>query len=231
MATFRPSPGPRTKSGHPRGRQPQEAVESRASPGRRDEPALGHPEDVPVNGASSRRRSHVHSGRRAELARDREHAEHRHRGGTAVAAGPDISDQSLGELVATATRDLSLLVHKEIELAKTELSAEIKRAGIGAGFLGGAGFTGVFALLFLSVTAALGIAAGADIPVWSGFLIVGAAYGMLAGSLAALGLGKVTRVGPPQRTIRTVKDDITWAKHPTVAPDPELDDLRASHGS
>jgi hypothetical protein len=46
---------------------------------------------------------------------------------------------------------------------------------------------------------------------------------------ALLGLGQVVRVGPPRRTIRTVKDDLEWAKHPTHAPDPELEDLRASH--
>ena len=146
----------------------------------------------------------------------------------AVSTGVD-QDQSLGELVASATRDLSLLVHKEVELAKAEISAEVKRAGIGAGFLGGAGFTGFFTLTFLSVALALGISAAADIGEWAGFLIVGAAYGLLAGLLALLGLSKVTKVKPPQRTIRTVKDDITWAKHPTVAPDPVLDDLRATH--
>jgi Putative Actinobacterial Holin-X, holin superfamily III len=138
-------------------------------------------------------------------------------------------EQSLGELVATATRDLSLLIHKEVELAKAEISAEVKRAGIGGAFLGGAGFVGLFALTFLSVAAALGIAAAADIGDWAGFLIVAAAYGMLAGLLGLLGLRKVTKVKPPQRTIRTVKDDIAWAKHPTVAPDRELDELRASH--
>jgi hypothetical protein len=140
-------------------------------------------------------------------------------------------EQSLGELVATATRDLSLLVHQEMELAKTEISTELKRAGIGAGLLGGAGFIGYFALLLLSVAAALGIADGFDLPAWAGFLIVGGLYGAGAGLFAVLGLGKVVKVGPPQRTIRTVKDDLEWAKHPTVAPQPELDDLRASHRS
>src|SRR3954447_15336625 len=124
----------------------------------------------------------------------------------------DTEGQSLGELVAVATRDLSLLIHKEIELAKTEISAELKRAGIGAGLLGGAGFIGFFAMLLLSIAAALGIAAGFDIPVGSGFLIVGGVYGGGAGLFAVLGLGKVVKLGPPQRTIRTVKDDIAWAK-------------------
>jgi hypothetical protein len=138
-------------------------------------------------------------------------------------------DQSLGELVATATRDLSLLIHKEVELAKTEIAAELKKAGIGAGLLGGAGFIGFFALLLLCVAAALGLADGTGIPTWAGFLCVGGAFAGAAGLVALLGLGSLVRVGPPQRTIRTVKDDLTWAKHPTVAPEPELEELRATH--
>ena len=142
---------------------------------------------------------------------------------------PDIDEQSLGELVATATRDLSLLVHKEVELAKTEIAAEVKRAGIGAGFLGGAGFVGLFAFTFLAVAAALGISEGADLPLWVGFVCIGGLFGAMAGLLALLGVGKFVKVKGPQRTIRTVKDDIAWAKHPTLAPDPELEELRASH--
>jgi hypothetical protein len=142
---------------------------------------------------------------------------------------PDIDGQSLGELVATATRDLSLLVHKEVELAKTEIAEEVKRAGIGAGLLGGAGFIGLFALVFLSVAGALGISEGADLPFWAGFVCIGGGYAGLAGILAMAGVGKVVKVKGPARTIRTVKDDIAWAKHPTVAPDRELEELRATH--
>jgi hypothetical protein len=138
-------------------------------------------------------------------------------------------EPTLGELVAAATRDLSLLVHKEVELAKTEIAAEVKRAGIGAGFLGGAGFVGMFAFVFLSVAAALAIAEGADLPLWAGFVCIGGGFGGLAGLLATAGLGKVVKLRGPQRTIRTVRDDITWAKHPTIAPDPDLEDLRATH--
>ncbi|HEU5033574.1 MAG TPA: phage holin family protein [Mycobacteriales bacterium] len=138
-------------------------------------------------------------------------------------------DQSLGELVAAATRDLSLLVHKEVELAKTEITTELKRAGLGAGLLGGAGFVGFFALLLLSVAAAMGIAT--VIPVWGGFLCIGGLYALGAGLFALLGLGAVVKVRPPHRTIRTVKDDLEWAKHPTVAPEPQLEELRARHSS
>jgi hypothetical protein len=144
--------------------------------------------------------------------------------------GTPVDDQSLGELVATATRDLSELIHKEVELAKTEITAEAKRAGIGAGFLGGAGFFGWFALVLLSFAGAFGIADGGDIPVWAGFVCMGALYGIVAGLLVALGLGKLVKIGPPARTIRTVKDDVAWAKHPTkTPPSAELEELRASH--
>lgn len=150
---------------------------------------------------------------------------------TTAPQGTPIGEQSLGELVATATRDISLLVHKEMELAKAEISADLKRAGMGAGFLGGAGFVGVFVLIFGSVAAALGISEGLNWPWFAGFLVITGLYAGLAGLLALLGVGKVTKVGPPKRTIQTVKDDLEWAKHPTTAPDRRLAELKASHGA
>ncbi len=129
--------------------------------------------------------------------------------------GPAISDKSLGELVATATKDLSSLIHQEVALAKAEIKKEVVAAGKGAGLFGGAGVTGLFALVFLSVALAFGIAGLFDISVGWGFLVVGLLYGIGAGILAVLGKGQIGKVGPPERTIETVKDDIEWAKHPT----------------
>lgn len=144
--------------------------------------------------------------------------------------GTPVAEQSLGELVATATRDLSMLVRKEVELAKTEIQNEVKRAGIGAGLLGGSGFFGLFALVMLSAAGALAISEGADLDFWVGFLCMGALYGGLAGLLGLAGLMRMVKIRPPERTIRTVKDDIAWVKHPTVAPaDSQLEELRATH--
>jgi hypothetical protein len=148
---------------------------------------------------------------------------------TRPASAPSVDEQSLGELVSTATRDLSVLVRKEVELAKVEITDEVKRAGVGAGFLGGAGAVGLLAVIFLSFAAAFGISEGAGLPFWAGFICIGGLYGMLAGGLALMGLGALVRLKPPQRTIRTVKDDIEWAKHPTVSPNRQLEELKASH--
>ena len=42
-------------------------------------------------------------------------------------------------------------------------------------------------------------------------------------ALALFGIGRLKRVGPPKRAIQTVKDDVAWIKHPTVAPTTKLD--------
>ena len=126
-------------------------------------------------------------------------------------------DPSLGQLVASATADLSSLLRQELALAKLELKSEVKSAGLGVGMLGGAGFTGLFALVFLSIAAAYGIS-WLGIGLGWGFLVVGLLYLVVAAVLALLGKKNLQKVGPPERTIASVKDDVAWAKHPTRTP-------------
>ncbi len=129
----------------------------------------------------------------------------------------DLSDKSLGELVSTATRELSALVRNEVQLAKVEIKQEVTAAGKGAGLLGGAGFLGVLALVFLSVSAAYGIS-WLGVPLGCAFFTVGALYAIAAAVLALTGKKNLQKVGPPEKTIETVKDDIAWAKNPTQSP-------------
>ena len=129
-------------------------------------------------------------------------------------AASGASEKSLGELVATATKDLSLLVSQEVALAKAELKKEVAHAGKGAGMLGGAGFLGLFALIFLSIALAYAIS-WFGIGLGWGFFIVGMLYLVVAAVLALLGKKQLGKVGPPEKTIATVKDDVAWAKHPT----------------
>jgi putative superfamily III holin-X len=126
-------------------------------------------------------------------------------------------EASLGELVSTATRDLSLLMRQEIELAKAEARQAAISAGLGAALLGLAGGLALFGTIALTIGFAeslnsLGITRG-----WA-FLIVAGIYLVLAGLLALFGASRLKRVRPPERTLQTVKDDVAWIKHPTVAP-------------
>ncbi len=122
-------------------------------------------------------------------------------------------DKTLGELVATATSDLSLLMRQEVELAKLELKRDAVQAGKGAGAFGAAGVAALLGLVFLSI--GLAYALGELVPLGLGFTIVGVLYVVVAGAAALFGKKSVSKVGPPEKTIETVKDDIAWAKHPT----------------
>jgi hypothetical protein len=133
--------------------------------------------------------------------------------GTAGAPATPGEDASLGELFGRLGQDLSLLVRQEVELAKAEITQEVTKAGKGAGFLGGSGITGLFALLLLSFAAAWGLAAA--IPTGVAFLIIGLLYAAAAGFLFLRGRSELRRVHPvPEQTVATVKEDVQWAKHP-----------------
>jgi len=131
--------------------------------------------------------------------------------------GTPVEDQSLGELFATMSRDMSLLVRQEIDLAKSEIAEAAKRAGAGAGLLGGAGTTALWGLFLLCFAAGFGVAAGANIPIWAGFLIVGGAFLILAGALGFMGVTSLKKISPPERSVRSVKADLAMAKHPRHA--------------
>jgi len=68
-----------------------------------------------------------------------------------------LGERSLGELVATLSRDVALLVHQEIELIKADLVATALKLAVGAtGFV--IALVGLlFAVPVLSIAAALGI--------------------------------------------------------------------------
>src|SRR5687768_12109120 len=95
------------------------------------------------------------------------------------------TDRSAGELARDLTEQTRTLIRQEVELAKVELSAKGKRAGLGAGMFGGAGLLGVFA--FAALTAAAVLALAEAVAPWLAALIVAAVYDALAGALALSG--------------------------------------------
>lgn len=123
------------------------------------------------------------------------------------------TERSLGELIAEATGELSTLMRKEIELAKAELKADMSALGKGVGALGGAGFTGYLCVLFLSLAAMFGL--DAVLPMWAAALVVGGVYLVLAAALGLLGKKAVGRMPGVPRTVKTIKEDVEWARHPS----------------
>jgi uncharacterized membrane protein YqjE len=120
-------------------------------------------------------------------------------------------DRSLGEIVGDISHDLTTLVKQELELARTELKEEAGKAGKGVGLLGGAGASGLLALIFLS--GALAYLLDSWIPREAAFLAVGLLWAV-AGAVLALSGRKAIRHMNPQlpETQQTLKEDVAWAR-------------------
>ncbi|MFD9333658.1 phage holin family protein [Streptomyces sp. NPDC060028] len=136
---------------------------------------------------------------------------------SAVDQGAQGAERTLGQLVASATAEMSALVHDEIALAKVEIKQDVKRAGIGSGAAIVAGALLLFSLPVLSFAAAYGIHNLGLGLAWS-LLIVGGAFWLLAGLVGLLAVAKFKKVKPPTKTIESVKQ--TAALVGTVKPHP-----------
>jgi len=115
------------------------------------------------------------------------------------------ANSSLGELLAEVTRDLSTLMRQEIALARAELTASAKKAGKGAGFLGGAGYAGHLTVLFLSIAAWWGLGYALDNNAWSA-VIVAIVWGIIAAILFVVGRKKLKEVQGAPQTVDTIKE-------------------------
>jgi uncharacterized membrane protein YqjE len=122
------------------------------------------------------------------------------------------NDASVGELVSRVATDLSTLVRQELALAKAEVKQEAAQAGKAAGMFGIGAFAGVMTLVFLSIAALFGLVA-AGLSTWLSALIIGVLWAVIGGVFALLGAREIKAINPPERTIKTVKEDVEWVKH------------------
>jgi uncharacterized membrane protein YqjE len=119
--------------------------------------------------------------------------------------------RSVPEILEDIATNLTQIVQAEVRLAKTELKEGAARAA-GPGAAVGAGvvltFYGLGFLLLAAVYALSMVMAG-----WLATLIVGGVLMVAAGILVGVGGTKLKRVNlTPDKTIRTLEDDLQWAK-------------------
>ena len=117
-------------------------------------------------------------------------------------------DASIGTLVKNASTHVSTLLRSELELAKTEITEQVKKAATGSGFF-------VAALVFLMMSffpfvfmwaKLISMWFGTKTWDWMGFLIVFVVLVALAVLCGLLGYRKVKKIRKPQRTIDSVSD-------------------------
>ncbi|PCG87984.1 transporter [Streptomyces sp. WZ.A104] len=132
------------------------------------------------------------------------------------------ADRSIGQLVASATAEMSALVHDEIALAKAEVRQDVKRGAIGSVAFVVAGVLALFSIPVLSFAAAYGIHNLGLGLAWS-FLIVGAAFILLGALLAFLGIRKFKKVKPPQKSIASAKQTAAVLQSAKPHPRPSVE--------
>ncbi|HEY1005375.1 MAG TPA: phage holin family protein [Streptosporangiaceae bacterium] len=134
--------------------------------------------------------------------------------------------QSLGDLVSLAAKDVSQLIRYEIDLAKTELKADVQRIGL-AGALGGvAAFVACLVLVLLSIALAFGLVA-LGIWAWAAFLIVAGAYVLFAVLVLGIAYLKLQRVTGLKKTRETVSEGLGILSRDGQQPDGQQPEITA----
>ncbi|MEV6795244.1 phage holin family protein [Streptomyces sp. NPDC051320] len=146
------------------------------------------------------------------------------------------ADRSLGQLVASATAEMSALVHDEIALAKAELRQDVKRGAIGGGAFAAAGTVLLFSLPMLSFALAYGIRTWSHWNLAICFVLSFAANVLVAGFLALIGMvfaKKAKRGKSPQKVAASVKKSASVIQGVKPHPRPSSDEesIEASGGS
>ncbi|WP_030378649.1 MULTISPECIES: phage holin family protein [unclassified Streptomyces] len=142
--------------------------------------------------------------------------------GTPVGAEP-----SIGRLFASATAEMSALVHDEIALAKAQLKQDVKRGAVSGGAFSGAGAVLLFSLPMLNFALAYGIRTWSHWNLAVCFLLSFAANVLVAGLLGLIGMtfAKKAKKGKgPQKVAASVKESAGVLQKAKPHPRPDRTD-------
>jgi hypothetical protein len=140
------------------------------------------------------------------------------------------AERSIGQLFASATTELSALVHDEIALAKAQLKQDVKRGAVSGGAFTGAGAVLVFSLPMLNFALAYGIRTWSHWNLAICFLLSFAANVLVAVVLALIGVlfaKKAARSKGPQKVAASMKESAGVLQNAKPHPRPELPQDRA----
>jgi uncharacterized membrane protein YqjE len=137
-------------------------------------------------------------------------------------------EQTIGGLVTDVTTQLSNLVRAEVELAKAEVTAEVRKGVTGSVFFAVAAAIGLFSLFFLFFTLAELLSLW--LLRWVAFAIVFVLMILVAALFGFLGYRKVQKIRKPERTIESLRESAQVLQHRGRPDDdrPELDAPSAS---
>lgn len=124
----------------------------------------------------------------------------------------DVSEQGVGELMGKLTHDVGDLFSTQVKLAVEEMKEEARKAGKGAGMMGGGGVLANLTLTLLTFALAYGLGDAFD-SLWLGFLVVAVLVGAAAAVLLMKGKETISEASPvPRQTAETIEEDKQWLR-------------------
>ena len=136
-----------------------------------------------------------------------------------ITGRPVEDGRSVGDLVSVAIRDLTQLIKYQVDLAKVELRADMRRLGLSAGLLATAVFTGFLILVMLCFALAYGLQT-LGVWDWASFLIVAGVLVVLAAAFAGIIYLKIRRMNRLSKTRESVQGDIAMLRRDEQASPP-----------
>ncbi|MEU6525701.1 phage holin family protein [Streptomyces sp. NPDC046924] len=136
------------------------------------------------------------------------------------------AERSIGELFASATENMSALVHDEIALAKAQLKQDVKRGATSGGAFSAAGVLLLFSLPMLNFALAYGIHTWSAWNLALCFLLSFAANVLIALVLLLIGVvfaKKAKKSRGPQKVAASMKETAGVLQKARPHPRPELD--------
>jgi hypothetical protein len=128
---------------------------------------------------------------------------------TSTSRTPNARELSNRALISEITGKASLLVKKEIELAKAEIRADLNAQ---LGMVKALGIAALAALSGLNMMLVAGVLAlGLTVPSWLAALIVGGTLLVVAATLGYIGWKRMV-TNPLALTRQTLKEDVQWVK-------------------
>jgi len=119
-------------------------------------------------------------------------------------------ERSLGDLLAELSRETSVLVRKEVELATTELTAKARTAGTHIAIIATGGALAHAALLVLLAALVTGLTQ-LGLSAWLAAAIVAVVVAVVGYILIQMGVRRLRDTGVvPVHTVQSLKEDAKW---------------------
>lgn len=126
-------------------------------------------------------------------------------------SGSTNGGRGTGPLLRSIAADISILVSKQIELAKQEIGEMVGTRAKAVGVFGAAAVLGLFVIGFLGLAGAEAL--DLVLPRWAAMLIMAGVFAALAAIAIVAARGWLrSSAAKPELTQESLKEDVRWAK-------------------